>query len=380
MGYGRDVVIRLPVALEQLGWVLLHWWRRADQFPWVSAYLADRQLIEPARLIMAVVTAMISLVPIVYVAGGDTTGIWTGLGTASAVVGVLGAAMWLVLPWPSATRSRLWVAVCDIGTAIGCLAQSEALGGIYGCAVFAVISGYIAIFHGARMLSAHLVFTVVFSVALAWRLVEAGSSGTVLATIAVVQTVLVAVMVPVVTQFLLETLSSEAAASEVDTLTGVLNRRGLDRALERMTAMNDRGVAVIVADLDNFKEINDRYGHRHGDSVLAQIAVRLREAVGTSGVVARIGGDEFVIADSLRWTDPTRLATHVLHTISAVTDPVVTASVGVVHMTGDMAGTHRLMATSLYTELADAAMYEAKRAGGNTVRTRVHHHQGGQAW
>ncbi|MGZ8178970.1 diguanylate cyclase [Williamsia sp. SKLECPSW1] len=373
-------MIRLPVALEQLGWVLGHWWRRADQFGFLSAYLADRQLIEPSRLIMAVSSGFIALVPIAVVSSGDTSGAWTVLGVLSAVVAVGAAAMWLVLPWPSATRSRWWVLACDVATAVGVLVQQTSLGGLYGCAVFVLIAGYIAIFHGARLLAAHLLLSVVVTVVLAVRMVDSDQSGIALATIAVVQVLVVAIIVPVTTQFLLETLSSEAAASEVDTLTGVLNRRGLDRALERMTAMNDRGVAIIVADLDNFKEINDRYGHRHGDGVLALIATRLREAVGTSGVVARIGGDEFVIADSLRWTDPHRLANHVLHTIATVSEPVVTASVGVVHMTGDITGAGRLMTTSLYTELADAAMYEAKRSGGNTVRTRVHHHQGGQAW
>lgn len=373
-------MIRLPVALEQLGWVLNHWWRRGDQFGFLSEYLADRQLIDPARLLVAVTTGLLCLVPIVYVSDGDTAGVWTGIGIASAVLGVCAAAMWVVLPWPSASRSRMWVVACDVATVAGIVAQSESLGGIYGCLVLVVIGGYIAVFHGARMLITHLVLSVVTTVVIAWRTVETGQSGITLATVAVAQVLTALVVVPVATQFLLETLSSEAAASEVDTLTGVLNRRGLDRALERMTAMNDRGVAIIVADLDNFKEINDRWGHRHGDVVLAEIAARLRQAVGTSGVVARTGGDEFVIADSLRWTDPQRLANHVLHTIATVTDPVVTASVGVVHMTGDITGAGRLMTTSLYTELADAAMYEAKRSGGNTVRTRVHHHHGGQSW
>lgn len=373
-------MIRLPVALEQLGWVLGHWWRRRDQFAFLSAYLADRQLIDPARLLVAVTNGLLCLVPIVYVSGGDTTGVWTAIGIVSAVMGAGAAVMWVVLPWPSATRSRLWVIACDVATVAGIVAQSKSLGGIYGCVVLVVIAGYIAVFHGARLLVAHLLLSVVTTLVVAWWTVEQRVSGTALATVAATQVLLALVAVPIATQFLLETLSSEAAASEIDTLTGVLNRRGLDRALERMTAMNARGVAIIVADLDNFKEINDRWGHRHGDVVLAEIAARLRQAVGTSGVVARIGGDEFVIADSLRWTDPQRLANHVLHTIATVTDPVVTASVGVVHMTGDITGVGGLMTQSLYTELADAAMYEAKRSGGNTVRTRVHHHQGGQSW
>jgi diguanylate cyclase (GGDEF)-like protein len=116
----------------------------------------------------------------------------------------------------------------------------------------------------------------------------------------------------------LERRSIERRLSEVthaalhDALTGLLNRRGL---FARMAAA-DRPGTVFYVDLDNFKMINDRYGHAAGDAVLVQVARTMRELVGDEGVVARIGGDEFVVvtnevdrrsADALAFAFVTRI-------------------------------------------------------------------------
>jgi diguanylate cyclase (GGDEF)-like protein len=84
-----------------------------------------------------------------------------------------------------------------------------------------------------------------------------------------------------------------------DAMTGLANRHRLaDRlaaAFDRADAPDAAGPAVIVADLDRFKEINDRHGHRVGDQVLIEVARRLGEAVGPDDLVCRFGGDEFVV-------------------------------------------------------------------------------------
>jgi diguanylate cyclase (GGDEF)-like protein len=99
-----------------------------------------------------------------------------------------------------------------------------------------------------------------------------------------------------------------------DALTGVLNRRGL---FSSIGASGGRGTLFFV-DLDNFKMINDRYGHATGDAVLKQVAKAIRETVAEDDVVARIGGDEFVVvtrevergpADRLAWRLASRIAT-----------------------------------------------------------------------
>ena len=86
-----------------------------------------------------------------------------------------------------------------------------------------------------------------------------------------------------------------------DPLTGLLNRRGF---FERATAAAGKALAVTVVDVDNFKEVNDRYGHAAGDAVLNVIASSLRQLAGRADV-ARLGGDEFAVLAEL---DPSGMA------------------------------------------------------------------------
>lgn len=87
--------------------------------------------------------------------------------------------------------------------------------------------------------------------------------------------------------------------SLLDPLTGLLNRRGLEAQLPRLQAQADRQsccVMVAFIDLDGFKEINDRHGHPAGDAFLRQVGQRLQGGLRSSDVIARYGGDEFVVA------------------------------------------------------------------------------------
>lgn len=79
-----------------------------------------------------------------------------------------------------------------------------------------------------------------------------------------------------------------------DMLTGQLNRRGLYKVLKAKTA-SKRPFHLIYVDIDNFKMINDNYGHSYGDLLLKEMSLRLDEIVGRNGIVTRMGGDEFVI-------------------------------------------------------------------------------------
>ena len=84
-----------------------------------------------------------------------------------------------------------------------------------------------------------------------------------------------------------------------DALTGLPNRAALQRqlsaALDDLADGRSPGAAVMILDLDRFKEVNDTLGHQHGDQLLIEVGTRLRTAVGDSGFVARLGGDEFAV-------------------------------------------------------------------------------------
>ena len=84
------------------------------------------------------------------------------------------------------------------------------------------------------------------------------------------------------------------AAATTDDLTGLLNRRGFEeQALKLLSESGNEEIAMFMADLDDFKIFNDRFGHRAGDAVLQDCARQLRQIFGTDAVIARTGGDEF---------------------------------------------------------------------------------------
>ena len=156
----------------------------------------------------------------------------------------------------------------------------------------------------------------------------------------------------------------------VDTLTGCLTRsHGMDRAALELGRAHryQRPVALLLLDLDDFKQINDRCGHAVGDRALRGLGAALRGALRRSDLCWRHGGDEFVallpetsLADARHVAE--RLRRHVAE-LSGSHAATVTASIGAAAARRGETGLEPLLAR------ADAAMYRAKRAGGNAVRT-----------
>ncbi|MCO8128435.1 diguanylate cyclase [Acidimicrobiia bacterium EGI L10123] len=156
-----------------------------------------------------------------------------------------------------------------------------------------------------------------------------------------------------------------------DHLTGLPNRRYLDSYLTSNLGPRRRAddhLVVLFLDLDDFKPVNDRHGHQTGDEVLRTIARRLRSAAREDELVARYGGDEFVVVTTRARTayDVSLLAERILGAVRTpivglTEDPIlVGASVGIGHAHGDEDP------AALLTR-ADAASYRAKRAGKGRI-------------
>ena len=156
-----------------------------------------------------------------------------------------------------------------------------------------------------------------------------------------------------------------------DVLTGLISRRRFDselqRHLERVRRYGETG-AVLLLDLDNFKQVNDSLGHNAGDELLVTIGGLLRRSVRSTDVVARLGGDEFAVllpdGDQAAAETVGRAIVARIQDYAATLDGVrrrVTASVGAV--TFKAASEH---ATDILA-LADMTMYEAKESGRNQV-------------
>jgi diguanylate cyclase (GGDEF)-like protein/PAS domain S-box-containing protein len=152
-----------------------------------------------------------------------------------------------------------------------------------------------------------------------------------------------------------------------DALTGLLNRRGFTRELERHVRHAERygaDGALLVFDLDNFKHINDTRGHHAGDDVIAAVAEIMGRRLRATDVMARFGGDEFaVLIPHGGLLEAQAVAAALLEQIRTAqlgpctSDVTVTASIGIAAFDG-------CVAADILVD-ADLAMYEAKRAGGD---------------
>jgi diguanylate cyclase (GGDEF)-like protein len=157
----------------------------------------------------------------------------------------------------------------------------------------------------------------------------------------------------------------------IEPLTELLNRRGLQQALSREVqhlTRGDEGAAVLVLDLDDFKQVNERHGHSVGDVVLKEIGRRLRASVRAVDYVGRLGGDEFMLilpetepAEVTRVAERVRLAVAtaiIQHSTGTVT---LTASIATLLLTNDMPAVDQLLAR------AHQLLMRAKHEGKNRV-------------
>ena len=159
----------------------------------------------------------------------------------------------------------------------------------------------------------------------------------------------------------------------IDGLTGLANRRQCEETLADELARVERfggSLAVVVADLDWFKDVNDRHGHPAGDSVLSDFAVLLQETVRDVDLAGRWGGEEFVLilpgtdlSGGAQVAERIRVALAGRVVLAVDRTPItVTASFGVAAIPPAKTASELFAA-------ADAAMYQAKRAGKNRVET-----------
>ncbi len=161
-----------------------------------------------------------------------------------------------------------------------------------------------------------------------------------------------------------------ALMSRCDSLTGLLNRRGALEAMALMRATTPRQrVLLALLDIDHFKQVNDLYGHQAGDQVLLEVAQRLRSAVPTRAVVARWGGEEFLLLQPLGGesadVDDLAEALHArLRKPIALTDRSLTISVSIGLLDGTLDELGRTGWDKALAEV-DRALYAAKEAGRN---------------
>jgi len=155
--------------------------------------------------------------------------------------------------------------------------------------------------------------------------------------------------------------------SVTDSLTGLGNRKFLYEYLHSKLKSDSNEFAVALVDLDNFKDINDYYGHNMGDEVLKKVAEVLKSSINSEDKAVRIGGDEFVLViNSVKGDELRKLFKRILKRLNAVwkinsEEVLLSASIGVSMFPQNGSTIHELLKN------ADIALYEAKKKGKNRI-------------
>ncbi|AYJ48876.1 GGDEF domain-containing protein [Rhodococcus sp. P1Y] len=350
---------------------MLHrWWTQPSDFAWTTAYHRTNPILQRAHIAVGIWCLLYSALCVLAAhtpAGIGEPSEYAAGYMLAGIAGIVGAA-WIRGPWPSETVSKMFVVYLEASSAGALLMLSDPMVALPCAAALGVNGSYIAAFHSPKLFFGHQSWAIVISGILFTRAVTAPDADVVLASAYLVMLTLVLFSAPILTQSLLVLLRRDAATAFFDPLTGLRNRRGLAAALTE-TLPAGGSAAVVVIDIDNFKKVNDRYGHAQGDAVLRRTASAISGTFAAPAITARTGGEEFAVltfvepAAAFAFADTLRIAL----ADGVGSDPAVTVSIGIAHTTANTL-------PASYDQVcrwADTAMYAAKRAGGNTIVTNT---------
>jgi diguanylate cyclase (GGDEF)-like protein/PAS domain S-box-containing protein len=159
--------------------------------------------------------------------------------------------------------------------------------------------------------------------------------------------------------------------AQTDALTGISNRRYFDAHLAALLARPSGGgrVGLISLDVDHFKSVNDTYGHAAGDAVLQEVARRIRAAIPSGALAARVGGEEFavILEDASDYSATARLAEHLARTLRSTPTVVGTMALDITASFGTAQAVVSGSDPRQLTADADHALYRSKAAGRDRV-------------
>ena len=344
---------------------LLAWASHSADLDWMMTFLGRRGLGRVRSL--AVTVGGVAMAMAATVALVSPAGELRSFGKPVLIFGVFVVALIVVRilfpPVPRNTERVVLVFVADIVTGSACLAHVNPTTGLASLSLLTII-GLFCVFYAngwTHIMHAVIGFTFV-AISVTMCILDGFDAREVLPAafglIAVTSFFLPFIDVYI---FLMRMSTMD---SHVDPLTLLANRRGLVDHVQNLPRRSTPRTAIAI-DVDDFKPINDQHGHAVGDDVLVRIARTLESAMASTAsrsLVARTGGDEFVVITDLDSLSARLLADDLRAAIESHTRPRVTASIGVA---SGVISPSRGIADLIRN--ADAAMYVAKRHGGNHV-------------
>lgn len=347
--------------------MLKAWLRDPADYCWQVHTLASHSALDGVKLVVAgggAVMAVIGFLMTISQSGPrgvfGTTVVWLSIAYA-----IFWALRWWLLPWPSVRESLMLFAAADVSITAEVMQNADHSYGVTGLILLMVTGGYLTFFHSARILALHAGWSLLAVLLLAVLMVLQGADIPLAAAEVLIMLSTTVVVLPTL-QFVYWVLRTETMS---DPLTKLFNRRGLEYRLAKMLEDKGPGVCVISVDLDRFKKVNDTFGHRIGDEVLIRTAQRLRAAADPGAVVARVGGEEFVVIERITVAGACVEAERLREAVAETGEPAIsiTASIGVAAFDTSPVCTPSRFTPDFLMQCADSAMYEAKRCGGNLV-------------
>lgn len=353
---------------QQAESLLLQWWHQQDDYQWRVEFLRSRGLLRTLRYLVAGIGATMGALAAfnVYQPPGAGSTVIV-IGWAVVAIGSLGwAARWAVYPWPTARASAALLLFVDVIMTLSVLLFGDPNLAMSGIPLLLCAGGYVVFFHGPRLHLSHIAWCTVSVVGTAvWLALTAPAFGVQVAVSRAVIALLVTVCILPALQFGFWLLQDSSKQSLTDPLTELTNRRGVAVSVQRLNEGTpaEAALCVLLIDVDGFKKVNDTLGHAGGDDVLIRTARRIRASVRGDAVVARWGGEEFLVIDRIPASQAEAVANRIRSAVSAPPQPTVTVSIGLAVCTRADSVLDDVIAA------ADAAMYEAKACGGNRVTT-----------
>lgn len=282
------------------------------------------------------------------------------------------AVPWLRHRWPTRTQSTVFVVVGTIALAFGCTVASDPLASLLVAVAFPFILGYTALCHSDRL----QVFTVsVAALTVAWLAARIAVGGIPTAIAVVTPIVLLTVAVVFACRTVADLSEAHEAQAEVDLVTGLPTRESFyEQAATLLGARrrdDDRYLVLVLVSVDALGAIADMQGSRSVDRLRVHAAQAVRATVRRGAVLGHSGDSDFLLTDTFPATDPAPLIERLRGAIAA-TPSVITASMGVVSTA--LRPLAERPPDEVLDELiaqAEAAMREARTAGGNQARYRV---------
>ena len=278
---------------------------------------------------MAVVTVTLGSVNVLL--------IWTPIGPSSPVERVISLLIFICCAvmgmlwwtrWPSRRQSVMFVLLSTACISASCIVNATQGISLLGCTAFSALAGYVAFFHTSRYLA--LVLTTAGATSVYCVIAMGGGPLAMIAKMLILAVGLLAV--PFSVHVLVHLLGDDALKSHTDPLTGLRNRRGFHRSARELIYASDEAAApflsLIMLDLDRFKQVNDTRGHASGDRILVAVADKLRHTTRGRAVVARVGGEEFLVAEMTKPGEAHAIAERLRQEVAAIPWGA-TASVGV---------------------------------------------------